>query len=215
MNFIDRHSDLASADKDRFARICRRLLANTFIVKEKDEQNRADYFFVRNPSHREMFSEYFGYIGYCISVDETAGVVMLTNIDYGNNSIQSNRIRFKLYESVILCSLWLLYEAKMTSDGLRAITVSKAELNMETERLGYADKIDKNAMLSALKKFSAFNLIEVIGEITDPDCTIRLYPSLRFCMDANEFKSFVEQVVSKMRAEKNKTDIEENTENEE
>ena len=103
----------------------------------------------------------------------------------------------------------------MTSDGLRAITVSKAELNMETERLGYADKIDKNAMLSALKKFSAFNLIEVIGEITDPDCTIRLYPSLRFCMDANEFKSFVEQVVSKMRAEKNKTDIEENTENEE
>lgn len=215
MNFIDRYSDLVSADKDKFRRICRKLLANTFIVKEKDEQNRADYFFVRNPAHRELFNDYFEYIGYCVKVDETSGVVMLANIVYGNNAIQFNRIRLKLYESVIICALWLLYESKMTSDGLRAVTVTKVELNMEIERLGYANKIDKNSMQNALKKLSSFNLIDVIGEITYVECAIRLYPSLRFCMEANEFKTFVEQIVPKMRSGKHTTDIVEETDDEE
>ena len=103
----------------------------------------------------------------------------------------------------------------MTSDGLRAIMVTKAELDMEIERLGYADRIDKNAMQAALKKLSSFNLIDVIGEITEPDCAVRLYPSLRFCMEAGEFKAFVEQAVPKMKAGKNKPETEEDTENEE
>lgn len=213
MNFIDRYSELISQDKDRFARICRKLLATTFIVKDKDEQSRSDFFFVRSASRLEMFNEYFQFIGYCVKVDETAGVVMLANS--GSGSIKSNRVQFRLYESVILCSLWLLYEAKMTSDGLRAIMVTKAELNLEIERLGYADKIDKNAMQAALKKLSAFNLIDVIGEITEPDCAVRLYPSLRFCMEAGEFRAFVEQAAPKMKAGKNKPQTEEDTDNEE
>lgn len=215
MNFIERYTDLVSSDKDKFQRICRKLLRETFIVKEKDEQNRTDYFFIRNPSHRELFNEYFEYIGFSVKVDENAGVAMLTNNSYGNNSIQANRIKLKLYESVILCSFWLLYESKMTSDGLRAITISKAELNMEIERLGYANKIDKNAMLTALKKFSSFNLIDVIGEISELDCNIRLYPSLQFCMAANDFKTFVEQAIPKLKPGKNTVDPEEDTDDEE
>ena len=38
MNFIDSYSGLNSPDRDRFAKICRKLLAVTFIVKDKDEQ---------------------------------------------------------------------------------------------------------------------------------------------------------------------------------
>lgn len=213
MNFIDSYSGLNSPERDRFAKICRKLLAVTFIVKDKDEQSRSDFFFVRSAPRLEMFNEYFQFIGYCVKVDETAGVVMLANS--GSGSIKSNRVQFRLYESVVLCSLWLLYEAKMTSDGLRAIMVTKAELDMEIERLGYADRIDRNAMQAALKKLSSFNLIDVIGEITEPDCAVRLYPSLRFCMEAGEFKAFVEQAVPKMKAGKNKPETEEDTENEE
>lgn len=215
MNFIDRYTDLTSQDKEKFARICRKLLAVTFIVKDKDDQSRADFFFVRNQSRRELFNEYFGYIGYCVKVDDMAGVVMLANSNSGGSSIQSNRARFRLYESVILCSLFLLYEAKMTSDGLRTTAITKTELDMEIERMGYADKIDRNAMQSALKRLSNFNLIDVIGEITEPDCAIRLYPSLRFCMEANEFKTFVEQAIPKMKVGKNQPETEEDTENEE
>lgn len=64
----------------------------------------------------------------------------------------------------------------MTSDGLRAIMVTKAELDMEIERLGYADRIDRNAMQAALKKLSFFNLIDVIGEITEPDWRSEVVP---------------------------------------
>lgn len=215
MNFIDRYTDLISQDKEKFARICRKLLAVTFIVKDKDDQSRADFFFVRNQSRRELFNEYFGYMGYCVKVDDMAGVVMLANINSDSGSIQSNRARFKLYESVILCSLFLLYEAKMTSDGLRTAAITKTELDMEIERMGYSDKIDRNAMQSALKRLSNFNLIDVIGEITEPDCAIKLYPSLRFGMEANEFKTFVEQALPKMKAKKSRLEAEEDTENEE
>ncbi len=87
MNFIDSYSGLNSPDRDRFARICRKLLATTFIVKDKDEQSRSDFFFVRSASRLEMFNEYFQFIGYCVKVDETAGVVMLANS--GSGSVKS------------------------------------------------------------------------------------------------------------------------------
>lgn len=215
MNFIDRYTDMTSQDREKFARICRKLLAVTFIVKDKDDQSRADFFFVRNKSRHELFNEYFEYIGYCIKVDDSAGVVMLSNSNSAGSSIQSNRAQFKLFESVILCSLFLLYETKMTSDGLRTIIITKTELDMEIERMGYTNRIDKNAMQFALKRLSNFNLIDVIGEVTELDCAIRLYPSLRFCMEANEFKAFVEQFISKMKVGKNQPETEEETENEE
>lgn len=202
MDFTERYSNLIFSDKIRFQRICRKLLKNTFIVKEKDAEQRSDYFFAAR--NILIFSDYFELIGYDVNVDETAGVAMLVNrADDENGAVNSNRLRLKLYESVVLCCLWLIYENKMTSGGLRAIVIRKSELDMEIERLGYNDKIDKNKMQSALDLFESFNLIEVSGKITDYECNIKLFSSLQFCLSGSEFKSFVEVVIPKFKNGKN------------
>ena len=102
--------------------------------------------------------------------------MLVNNSDDENGGIGTNRLRLKLYESVVLCALWLIYENKMTSGGLGALIIQKNELDMEIERLGYRDKIDKNRMQSALERFEDFDLIEVNGKITEPDCNIKATP---------------------------------------
>lgn len=202
MDLTERYSNLISSDKIRFQRICRKLLKSTFIVKEKDTIQRSDFFFIAKPSNRPLFSEYFQMIGYDVVVDEIAGVAMLKNLSAGDDGgIGTNRLRLKLYDSVVLCALWLIYENKMTSGNLGAMVIHKTELDMEIERLGYGDKIDKNRMQNALDLFESFDLIEVNGKVTDYECDIKLFPSLQFCLAGDEFKTFVNSVIPKFNTQ--------------
>lgn len=211
MDFTERYSNLISSDKIRFQRICRKLLKTTFIVKEKDAGSRSDFFFiVRN---LPLFSGYLQVIGYDVAADESVGVAMIVNnSDDESGGIGTNRLRLKLYESVVLCALWLIYENRMTSGSLGATVIQKNELDMEIERLGYRDKIDKNKMQSALDLFEDFDLIEVNGKVTDHDCNIKLFSSLQFCLSGEDFKTFVTAVIPKFKSQKT-SDIE--TENDE
>ena len=214
MDFTERYSNLISADRIRFQRICRKLLKSTFIVKEKDAASRSDFFFIaRNLS---LFGDYFQIFGYDVAADESVGVAMLVNnSDDENGGIGTNRLRLKLYESVVLCALWLIYENKMTSGGLGALIIQKNELDMEIERLGYRDEIDKNRMQSALERFEDFDLIEVNGKITEPDCNIKLFSSLQFCMSGEDFKNFVTAVRSKLQGRKASSEDENDDDNSE
>lgn len=56
-----------SSEKELFQRSCRRLLKHTFIVRDKDEENKKAYYFISK--RPEPFSAYFRYIGFDIVVD--------------------------------------------------------------------------------------------------------------------------------------------------
>ena len=47
-------------------------------------------------------------------------------------------------------------------------------------------------MTGILTLFSRFNLIEVNGKIGEKDCLVRLYPSLQFALESEEFGRFAE-----------------------
>ena len=53
-------------------------------------------------------------------------------------------------------------------------------------------------MYNILNLFSKYNLIEVNGKIGDPDCMIRLYASLQFALDSEEFRKFAEVTEKRM-----------------
>lgn len=203
MDFTEGYGNLISSDKIRFQHICRKLLKSTFIVKEKNAEQRSDYFFITRADNIGLFSEYFGIMGYDVIADTTVGVAMLINrTDDKSAGVCANRVKLKLYESVVLCCLWLIYDNKITSGGLGAVIIRKSDLDMEIERLGYSEKLDKNKMQDTLKLLESYNLIEVNGQITDYECNIRLLPSLRFCISGNEFKTFVDTVIPKFKRKK-------------
>lgn len=188
-----------SSERDLFQRSCRRLLKHTFIVRDKDDESKKVYYFISKKP--EPFSEYFSYIGFDIVVDRENGVVMLRNCaDMGENGkIQANRLQLKKAESVVLCCLWTLYADRMRSGNLsRSYLISITDLRFELEKYGVKEQIDKSTMGNILALLSKFHLIDVNGKVGEEDCLIRLYSSLQFALDPEEFRRFVEATQNRM-----------------
>ena len=72
----EKWDDLTSSEQLLFKKCCRRLLKETFIVRDMDEDNRKMFFFVK--SNEGLFSDYLNLIGFDIIVKDN-GVVMLQN----------------------------------------------------------------------------------------------------------------------------------------
>ena len=201
--------DFTSSEKHLFQKSCRRLLKQTFLVRDKDEDYKKMYYFVAK--RQEVFEQYFSFIGFDIVLDRENGVVMLRNsAEFGENGkLQGNRLALKKAESLVLCCLWTLYVDRLRSGSLaQTITVSITDLGFTLDKYGLKEPLDKTLMANILKLFSRYNLIEVKGKVGEPDCLIRLYASLQFALDTEEFKKFVE-VTEKKMMEKEDTETEE------
>ena len=191
--------DLTSSEKDMFQRSCRRFLKQTFIVRDKDEENKKLYYFASK--RPEIFTQYFSFIGFDIVLDRENGVIMLRNCaDFGENGkIQANRLGLKKAESMVLCCLWTLYADILRSGSLaQTIIVSMTDLRFALEKYGMKEPLDKTTMANILNLLSKYNLIDVNGKIGEADCLIRLYASLQFALDTEEFKKFVEATEKRM-----------------
>lgn len=203
MNIEEYWSDYTSTEKELFQKSCRRLLKSTFIVRDRDEENKRAYYFISKKP--EPFSVYFAYIGFGIIVDRDNGVIMLRNCaDLGEaGRIQSNRIALKKVESIVLCCLWTLYADRISSGSLsQSILISMVDLNFEMEKYGVKELIENKKLITdILNLFAKFNLVEIKGKIGDTDCLIRLYPSLQFALDEEEFQRFVEDTQKRMLQE--------------
>lgn len=200
VNIEEFWSNFTSSEKDLFQKSCRRLLKSTFIVRDKDEENKKAYYFIAK--RPEPFSLYFGYIGFDVVVDRDNGVIMLRNCgDMAENGrIMSNRMALKKIESVVLCCLWTLYADRIRSGSLsQAILISVVDLNFELEKYEVKELIDNKKLITdILALFSRFNLVDVRGKIGDADCMIRLYPSLAFALNVEEFTRFAEVTRKRM-----------------
>ena len=202
-------STFTSQEKLLFQRVCRTLLKKTFIVRDKDEDNRKMYFFASKYS--DFLTKYFSYMGFDIAVSKDAGVVMLQNYTgTGENAkLTVNKYLFKKTETIVLCCLWSLYSEKIRSGSLaKQITVTLADINIELDKYDFKDTIDKSRWCEILGIFSKFNLIATKGEIGSNDFCIVLFPSLQFALDEKEFAEFVKNAEEKYRNQDSQINIE-------
>ncbi len=200
-----------SGDKELFQRVCRRLLKSTFIVKEKDDDSKKLYTFVAK--NEESISSYLGHMGFDIKVDRDNGVAMLENSGDSSDSgkIQANRLRLRKAETVVLCCLWTAYLDRIRRGNLsKGIIISLLDLKQELEKYGFREDFDgKTLMTDILKLFAKYNLVEVSGKLGEPDCSIKIYPSIQFALDSLEFRSFAEETSKKVLHSKAAADIDE------
>lgn len=200
MERLSQLDNMTQSDIAQFQRVCRKLLKMTFIVREKNEEHRKDYNFIKNNS--KLFTEYLNIIGYDVKYDIDSGVARLINLASAGEegSIQSNRKRLKLYDSIVLSALWLIYEERMIKGDLKkSIIIQKADLDNQLERLGAKNRIDKGKMKAILEMFRDYNLLEIIGEIGEQDCELKLYSSMQFCLSEQAFKQLAESTAAKIR----------------
>lgn len=200
-------SEFTSSERLLFQKCSRVLLKKTFIVRDKDEENRKMFYFVSKNS--DFFTQYFSFMGFEVLVQKDSGVIMLSNIVNENisSSVAVNRFRFRKIESIVLCCLWTLLSDRLHKGSLdKVIKITLSDLNMELEKYDFKQSFDKGPLNEILKLFCKFNLIGTSGDIGDEDFTIILYPSLQFALNENEFVSFVKDAEKRMKGIEDKSD---------
>ncbi len=193
-------TEFTSSDRQFFRKCARMLLKRTFIVRDKDEENRKMFYFASRNS--DFFSRYFSFIGFDVLIQKDAGVAMLSSNANENvsASIVVNRLGFRKDESIVLCCLWVLLSDRLQRGSLdKVIKITLSDLNMEIEKYGSRKLFDKGSLRNILRLLCEFNLIGKSGEVGDEDFTIILYPSLRFALNEIEFVSFVKDAEKRMK----------------
>ena len=166
-------------EKDELKRICNRLLSSSFLC-QKNDASRSDYYFVLK--FRTEFQTLLETLGFRLEINEVDGVIQLTNPQ------NYNRMNLKLYESILLLILRILYDEKK-----RELSVSdEAIINLGDIR----DKmIDKTTMRNALALFRRMNLIETLDrDLTKEETRILIFNSILMAVRIEDINQAYEKL---------------------
>ena len=152
---MDILNGMLQRDKDDFSRICNRLLSSCFLCK-RNTTTKSDYYFVMK--YKEKFSECFALLGYRLEINEEYGVIQLTNPQ------NYNRYNMKLFESILLLILRILYDEKRRELSVSdEVIVNVGDIHEKFLSLKIRDKmIDKTTFRNAIRTLKRFHNIEAL-----------------------------------------------------
>ena len=179
MDFLE---GMLQRDKDEFTRICNKLLAYCFVCR-RNETARGDYYFITK--YKEKFSQYLSVLGYRLEINEEYGVVQLTNPQ------NYNRYNMKLFESIILLILRILYdEKKRELSASDEVIINMGDIHEKFLSLKIRDKMmDKTTLRNAISTMRKFQLVEVLDkELANEDSRLIIYDSILMAVRVEDIK---------------------------
>lgn len=168
-------------DKDEFRRICNKLMSTCFICKQNAD-TKSEYYFVMR--QKAVFERYFDILGYTMEINEEYGVVQLVNRE------NFNHIHLKLYESIILLILRILYDEKKRELSLSDVVINIGDIQEKYLSLKIREKqIDKTTMNNALRLFKRYNLVALLDkDLSQEDARIVIYDSILMAIRVEDIK---------------------------
>ena len=185
MELLDK---MLQRDKENFRRICNRLLSCCFLCKS-NVSNKSDYYFVLK--YRSEFKTYLEVLGYRLEINEELGVIQLTN-DYNYN-----RLNLKLYESVILLILRILYDEKKRELSVSdEVIINLGDIQDKYLSLQIREKmIDKTTMRNALSMLRRFQIIETLDrDLGNEESRILIYDSILMAVRIDDIRKAYEKL---------------------
>ncbi len=179
---IDFLENMTQKDKAEFRRICSRLIGTCFVCKS-DDASRKDYFFIMK--YRDVFRDYLDILGLRLEVNEEYGVVQLTSPQ------GYNHLNLKLYESIILLILRILFDEKKREISMSdEVIISVGDIHDRYLSLNIRDKmIDKTTLRNALQLFRRFHIIELLDrDVTDEETRLLIYDSILMAVRVEDIK---------------------------
>ena len=143
--------------------------------------------------YKEKFEELLGVLGYRLEINEEYGVVQLTN------ALNTNRQNLKLYESVILLILRILFDEKKRELSVSdEVIVNLGDIQDKFLSLKIRDKmIDKTTMGNALRLFRRYQLIELLdSDLKNEESRVLIYNSILMAVRVEDIKSVYDKVDS-------------------
>ena len=193
---LDALEKMTQTQKDQFKDTANKLLANTYLSRDKRD-NKESYYFLM--SYKDLFDEFFSILGYEIELDTASGSVMLSG------ATASNTLKLKRDETIVLLILRLLYHEKMKNTSLNDNIV--CEVNDIHEKYDYLEikkKLNKTDLLSSLRTFRRYNLIEVTGDITSSYCKIVILPTILMAIKSEDITEVYNTIMKIRDAEEDK-----------
>lgn len=191
-------------EKDEFKRICNRLLSVCFLCRG-NVTNKSDYYFVLK--HREKFSDYLGILGYRLDINEEYGVIQLVNMQ------NYNRLNLKLYESVILLILRILFdEKKRELSASDEVIINLGDIHDKFLSLKIRDKmLDKTTLRNAISLFRRFQLIESLDkDLNNEESRILIYDSILMAVRVEDIKQAYDKLELYRKGVKDDEETDEN-----
>lgn len=140
-----------------------------------------------------QFEELLGVLGYRLEMNDEYGVVQLTN------ALNTNRQNLKLYGSVILLILRILFdEKKRELSESDEVIVNLGDIQDKFLSLKIRDKmIDKTTMGNALRLFRRYQLIELLdSDLKNEESRVLIYNSILMAVRVEDIKSVYDKVDS-------------------
>ena len=193
---MDMLEGMLQRDKDEFSRICNRLLSSCFLCK-RNQANKGDYYFVLK--YRDKFESYLSLLGYRLEINEEYGVVQLTNPQ------NYNRYNLKLFESVILLILRILYDEKKRELSVSdEVLINVGDIHEKFMSLKIRDKmIDKTTLLNAISTFKRFQLIETLdSDLSSEESRIIIFDSILMAVRVEDIKQAYEKLQNYKKGER-------------
>lgn len=167
---LDALEKMTVTQQGQFKDTANKLLASTFLSRDKRD-NKESYYFLM--SYKEIFDEFFKILGYEITLDMPSGSVMLTGAS------ASNTLKLKRDESIVLLILRVLYHEKMKDTSLNEnIICAISDIHEKYDYLQIKRKLNKTDLISSLRLFRRYNLIEVTGDLTSSASKIVILPTI-------------------------------------
>lgn len=191
-------------DKDEFKRICNRLLSVCFLCRS-NSTSKGDYYFVMK--HKEKFTQYLEVLGYRLEINEEYGVIQLTNPQ------NYNRLNLKLYESVILLILRILFdEKKRELSESDEVIINLGDIHDKFLSLKIRDKmIDKTTLRNVLSLFRRMQIIETLDkDLGDEESRILIFDSILMAVRVEDIKMAYDKLEQYRKGEKNDEEVNEN-----
>ncbi|MCD8021048.1 MAG: DUF4194 domain-containing protein [Clostridiales bacterium] len=197
---MDLFEGMLEKDKDRFRRVCNKLMSVCFIIRQ-NESTKADYYFILRM--KDVFERYLDILGYTLEINEDYGVVQLVNRE------NYNHLHLRLYDSIILLILRILYDEKKRELSLTDVVVNLGDIQEKYVSLKIRSKqIDKTTMNNALHIFRRYNLIELLDrEPLQEDSRVIIYDSILMAVRADDIRR-VHELLAKYRKGDNAEDEE-------
>lgn len=190
MNLLE---GMLQKDQDEFRRISNKLINVCFVCKQ-NQSAKSDYYFILK--YREKFENLLGTLGYRIEINEEYGVIQLTN------AMNMNRQNLKLYDSIILLILRILFDEKKRELSVSdEVIVTLGDIQDKYLSLKIRDKmIDKTTMGNALRLLRRYQLIELLdSDLRNEESRILIYNSILMAVRVEDIKHVYEKIESYRR----------------
>ncbi len=175
---LDSYERLTNVQKATFKDIANKLLASTFLARDKKD-NKDDYYFV--VSYKEVFDEFFAILGYEVKLDQGVGSIML------KSDQNTGFLKLRRDETIILLILRILYHERLKETSLNEnVVITVLDIHEKYNFLEIKKRINKTDLVSALRLFRRFNLIETIGDITMSNTKVVIMPTILYAINTEE-----------------------------